>query len=270
MRVYNEQLVRAPYPFGFIGDGLTRCVVLAVPAWKVRSLLPANLEICEQNVTPKGTHPLVLLFHVFAHCQFSFPTFLPPMEFNEQTLGVPFTGIPGGARGPEQPGPFYFMPKLYLDHVFVWMIGRAYWGFDKEMAIVNVNQSSYSVTSAAGRPLASLVWRDGGSEPRVPVDSCPEFEPIRQMLTQPLISLLPAALGPFFKLTDFDRNWNLATIRQIDTVLDIDPFYLPGFEGGHFATSGELAETLPRPLVSYELSAPWWLSYPYLPSPSMP
>jgi hypothetical protein len=263
--VYNEPLVRAPYPFGFIGEGITRCAVLALPAWKVRAFLPPDLELREQDVTPKGTHPVIWLFHGFIHCQFSFPTFLPPMKYNEQTFGIPFTSISVGQGVPGQAGPFYYMPKLYLDDLWVWMIGRNYWGFDKEMAVVNVSESSYTVASPAGRQLASLIWTGSGDEAQVAIDGGCHFDPIRQMLTQPLISLSPAAVGPFLTLTDFDRNWNLASIRPIRAVLDIDPLYLPGFEGGRYATSGDLAETSPRLLGSYEMSAPWWLSFPYLP-----
>jgi hypothetical protein len=270
MRVYNEPLVKAPYPFGFIGDGLTRCAVLALPAWKVRGFLPASLELRDQDVTPSGTHPVVLLFHSFTHCQFSFPTFLPPMNFYELTFGIPFTWIRASSVVPGGSGPYYFMPKVYLNDLWVWMIGRMHWGFDKEMAVVSVTETHYTVTSLAGRCLASLAWNDGEGEARPAVEGYDEFEPIRQMLSQPLISLSPAARGPFLTLTDFDRSWNLATVRPIRSVLELDPFYLPGFEGGRYATSGDSAEMLPRLLGSYELSAQWWLSFPYLPQCSTP
>jgi hypothetical protein len=270
MRVYNEQLVKAPYPFGFIGEGLTHCAVLALPSWQVCRVLPANLALGEQDFTPKGMHPVILLFHQFFDCQFSFPTFLPPMKFNEQTIGIPFTGIPVSNQIPGPPGPYYYMPKLYLDDPWVWMIGRNYWGFDKEMAAIYIGENSYTVASNAGRQLVSLAWSGSGVEPRPAVDRFPGFEPVRQMLTQPLISVSPAALGPLFALTDFDRSWNLGTIRPIPAVLDIDPVYLPSFEGGRYSTSEDSSEARPRLLGAYELSAQWWLSFPYLPPCSMP
>ena len=270
MRVYNEQLVKAPYPFGFIGDGLTHCAVLALPSLQVCGFLPANLTLGEQDFTPKGTHPLILLFHQFADCQFSFPTFLPPMKFNEQTVGIPFTCIRASNRAPGLQGPYYYMPKLYLDDLWVWMIGRNYWGFDKEMAAVYIEKTRYTVASSAGRQIVSLAWSGSEVEPRPAVDGFPEFEPVRQMLTQPLISLSPAAPGPFVTLTDFDRSWNLGTVRPIPVVLDIDTVYLSGFEGGRYSTSEGSTEARPRLLGAYELSAQWWLSFPYLPPCSMP
>jgi hypothetical protein len=269
MRVYNEPLVKAPYPIGFIGDGLTRCAALALPAPIVRSFLPASLELGDQDVTPIGTHPVILLFHGFNYCQFSFPTLLPPMSFHEQTFGIPFTRIQAGTAVAGASGPFYFMPKMYLDDLWVLMVGRNFWGFDKQMAVVTVTENCYTVTSHWGRRLASLSWGVGGDEPRAAREGYPEFEPIRQMLSQPLISLSPAALGPLLTLTDFDRSWDLGTVRPIHSDLELDPFYLPGFQGGRFATSRDSAEAQPGLLGAYELSAQWWLSFPYLPSCSM-
>jgi hypothetical protein len=267
IRVYNESPVKAPYPFGFVGDGLTQCVVLALPDWRVHGFLPGSLQLGEQDVTPVGTHPVVLLFHSFTQCQFSFPTFLPPMQFHEQTIGIPFTYIRANNSIPGGSGPYCFIPKFYLDDQWVWMIGRTYWGFDKEMAFVNSSNSLYAVTSLAGRRLVSLEWQDYENEVRSAIRGYPEFESVRLMLSQPLVSLSPAGVGPVLTLTDFDRSWNLGTVRPINGALEIDASYLPGFEGGYYATGGADADA---PLLSsYELSVQWWLSFPYLPSGSL-
>lgn len=266
MKVYNGQLVTAPYAFGFLGDGITRCAVLAIPSANVRSLLPANLELGDQNVAPTGTHPVVMLFHGFIHCQFSFPTFLQPMRFHEQTFGIPFTRVRASNYAPGGAGPYYFMPRLYLDDPWVWMIGRTYWGFEKEMAIVNASESSYTVTSLAGQRLASLRWSNGGNDPRPAMEDYHDFDPLRLMLSQPLISFSPVVQGTVPTLTDFGRNWNLATVRPIQSVLEIDRSYMQGFEGGRYVLSGDSVRSTPSLLASYELSAPWWLSFPYFPS----
>ncbi len=231
-------------------------MVLALPIWKVRGFLPASLELVEQEATPEETHPVIFLFHGFVQCQFSFPTFLPPMQFNEQTIGIPFVRVRANGRVPAGSGPYYFMPKLYLDDTWVRMIGRTYWGFDKEMASLRVTGQSYSVNSRSGRFLASLEW-DGEGKSRSAVEGYREFEPIRNMLSQPLISLSP--LSPYVSLTDFDRIWNLATVRTIKSVLQVSASYLSGFDEGSFAT----ASAAPV-LGAYELSAPWWLSFPYV------
>ena len=259
--MYNRTLLRglltAPYPFGFIGDGMTRGVTLALPAAQVRAWLPPGLELGPQNRTPAGTHPLIFLFHDFTHCQYSFPTLLQSMNFHEQTVGIPFTYLPAGNPVSGKLGPYYFMPKLYLDDLWVLLNGKYLWGFDKEMAAIAVTQDRYTVTSSGGESLVSLSWSCQGTNGHGGIREYPAFEPIREMLSQTLITLFPAAVGPFFTLTEFDRRWNLARLRPVETVLEVGPSYLPGLEPGRY---------LPSPaLGSFELSAPWWLSLPYPP-----
>ena len=255
--------MKAPYPFGYIGEGVTRCVVLALPAWKVQRMLPPNLELGEQDVLAKGAHPVVLQFHDFSHCRFSVPSLLQPLNFHEQTLGVPFTRISSRYGGSAGLGPFYFMPKLYLDDLWVWTVGRNLWGFDKEMAGVNVTKDRYTVTNSAGRRLVSVGWSGEGAS--APLLGLSGFESIRRMLSQTLISLSPAGVGPFFALTDFNRDWSHAAVRRLKAVMDVDPCYVRGFEGGRFATDAEGADREHSIVGSYEVSAQWWLSFPYLP-----
>jgi hypothetical protein len=254
-------LLTAPYPIGFIGDGLTRVVTVALPCSKVRTLLPSGLTLGEQDVTPPGTHPVVFLFHGFTECQWSFPTMLGSMNFHEQTAGIPFTYVWGNL------GPYYFMPKLYLDNAFVQMSGRWLWGLDKELAIMEATGSRYTVNSLAGRRLVSLSWSTHENNGHRDIAGYPEFEPVRRMLSQKLITVFPAAVGPWFTLTDFDRRWKLATVRPLRTWLEVDASYMPGLEGGCYPGLDGSPENACVP-GSYELNAPWWLSFPYRPMTS--
>jgi hypothetical protein len=252
----------APYLFGFIGNGVTRCVVLALPSRKVRALLPDGLELLEQNVTPPGTHPLIFLFHGFSECQFSFPTLLRSMNFHEQTAGIPFTRVRHSEGPYAGPGPYYFMPKLYLDDILVMLGGIFWWGFSKELASVDSGANRYAVTSLTGHFLASLNWRVDGDVASRPVAEDAEFESTRAMMSQRLISMYPPGVRPVYCLSDFDRRWHLAKVRPIDCVLEVASDYMRGFAGGHFETS---ALRVPDEFIvcSFELSAPWWLSPPY-------
>lgn len=252
----------APYLFGFIGHGLTQGIALALPSSKVRNLLPAGLELGDQDVTPRGTHPLIFLCHHFSECQFSFPNPLRSMNFHEQTVGIPFTFIREGAGAPCERGPYYFMPKLYLDDLWVLLNGRFWWGFNKELAIVCANDGRYTVTSRSGHRLISLEWSARGESDHASIGYV-GFAPIREMLSQALVSICPAALGPFFSLTDFDRRWNLATVRPNDSILEVAPSYMPGFDGGLFTESGHSGGTGTFILGSFEIFGPWWLSLPY-------
>jgi hypothetical protein len=252
--------VTAPYAVGFIGEGITRLVPLALPSVKVRAWLPDGLELGEQNFTLPGTHPVIFLFQEFSHCQFSFPTLLRSMNYHEQSVGVPFTHIQKGVAG--SLGPYYFMPRMCLDDLWV-LVGSVGWGFNKELARVNMTAGSYTVTSLAGRRLASLAWT--GENNHRAVRGYTEFEPIRQILSQRLVTAFPAHGGPFFALTDFNRRWEMAKVRPVRAILEIDPSYMQGFNAVRYPASGWSEGIESSALGSYELLAPWWLSFPYPP-----
>jgi hypothetical protein len=255
-------------PFAAInlhGDGTMRGVTLALPTARVRDLLPAGLELGEQQVTPPGTHPVILFFHDMFRAQMSMPTLLPNMTYREHSVGVPFSFLSSGSITPGMPGPYYFMPKLYLDNFWATIGGLVFWGFAKEMASVLVTATSYTVTSLTGQRLTSLGWKKPKQEELKPIAEYEHFEPVRQMLSQPIISMLPAAMGPFFILSDFDKAWEVATVRPLETSLEVDVEYVPGYAGGRYPASGWSPGIDSSVLGSYELRAPWRLSLPYPP-----
>jgi hypothetical protein len=154
------------------------------------------------------------------------------------------------------------MPKLYLDDLWVLMNGRFWWGFNKEMTSVVACGNRYAVTSLAGQRLVSVEWSAEENGVAPPGSGSAQFEPIRQMLNQTLISETPAATGVFFSLTDFDRKWNLSTVTPLRCSLEVDPAYINGFEGGLF-TASEKAGIASSAPSAFEVSGPWWLSLPY-------
>src|SRR5579872_6637024 len=107
------------------------------------------------------------------------------------------------------------MPKLFLDNVAATVGGLLFWGFAKELAQFLVTAERYTITSFAGQRLTSLSWKTEGEGVHRPIASYPHFAPVREMLSQPIISMVPAALGPFFILSDFDKNWDVATVRPL-------------------------------------------------------
>lgn len=255
-------------PFAAInlnGDGTMRGVTLALPTARVRDLLPAGLELGEQQVTPPGTHPVILFFHDMFRAQMSMPTLLPNMTYHEHSVGVPFSFLSSGSITPGMPGPYYFMPKLYLDNFWATIGGLVFWGFAKEMASVQVTATSYEVTSMTGQRLTSLAWKKPKQEELRPIAEYAHFEPVRQMLSQPIISMLPVAMGPFFILSDFDKAWDVATVRPLEAALEVDVEYIPGYAGGRYPASGWSPGIDSSVLGSYELRAPWRLSLPYPP-----
>lgn len=258
----------SPNPFNFInlnGDGTMRGVTLALPRERVRDFLPAGLELGEQTVTPKGTHPVILFFHDMFRAQMSVPTLLPNMTYHEHSMGIPFSYISSGSLTPGNPGPYYFMPKLFLDNFNATIGGLLFWGFAKEMATFNLTADRYTITSLTGQRVTSLAYKGDDHAGHKPIAEYPYFAPIREILSQPIISLVPAALGPFFILSDFDKNWDAATVRPLQTAVEVDVEYVPGYQGGRYPASDWSPGIDQSVIGSYELRAPWRLSLPYPP-----
>lgn len=257
-----------PNPFAAInlnGESIMRGVTLALPDWRVRNLLPAGLDLGPQDVTPSGTHPVILLFNDLFRAHMSVPTLLPNLTYHEHTIGIPFSYLSSGSITPGHPGPYYFMPKLYLDNFWATLGGLTFWGFPKEMASFNVTAERYTVTSLAGQRLTSLAWKpEAGSDYR-PIAEYPHFEPVRQMLAQPLISMVPLSGGPFFVLSDFDKAWDVATLRPLETGVEVDVEFVPCYAAGRYPVSEWSPGIGSSVLGSYEMRAPWRLSLPYPP-----
>ncbi len=219
------------------------------------------MQLGPQDVSPPGTHPVILFFHDMFRAHMSVPTLLPNMTYREHSIGVPFSFVSPGGLTPGKPGPYYFMPRLDLDNVLATLGGLAFWGFAKHLARVTVTENSYAVSTAAGEPLTTLTWTLSGVHR--PVAEEKHFEPVRQMLSQPIISMVPAALGPFFILSDFDKAWDVATVRPMSAVVEVHCDYVPGYTSGRYPAEGSLPGIDTSVIGAYELRAPWLLSLPY-------
>jgi hypothetical protein len=132
------------------------------------------------------------------------------------------------------------------------------------MASVTVTAESYTVNSFSGQRLTSLTWKKPKGELR-PIQEVANFEPVRQMLSQPIISMLPLAMGPFFILSNFDKDWTTASVRPLETSVEVDVEYVPGYGGGRYPASGWSRGIDSSVIGSYELRALWRLSLPYPP-----
>ena len=110
------------------------------------------------------------------------------------------------------------------------MGGVLFWGFAKHMARFTVTADTYSVVGDGDVPITTVSWEASGEHR--PIREYPNFEPVRQMLSQPIISQVPASLGPFFILSDFDKNWAVATVRPLATEMEVFVEYVPDSPAG--------------------------------------
>lgn len=134
------------------------------------------------------------------------------------------------------------------------------------MATALVTGDSYTVSTMGGQRVTSLQWKKTKNPGQhKPIAEYANFEPVRQMLSQPIISMVPVAMGPFFILSDFDKQWDVVTVRPMETVLEVDVEYVPGYPAGRYPAAGWSLGIDASVLGSYELRAPWRLSLPYPP-----
>jgi hypothetical protein len=256
-------------PYDYVsmnGDGIMRGVTLALPSEHVHGLLPHGLTLGAQSVTPPGTHPVIVLFNEIVREHTSIPTLLPSLSYREHSLGVPYSYLTGGSlvtSGFGNAGPFYFQPRLHVDDFLAALGGILYWGFSKLMASFTVTEDTYTVISNRGTNVTSLSLEPSG-EFR-PIAEMPKFEPIRTMHDQPLISMLPLTMGPFFVCSNFDKDWGNGMIRPLQTVTRVDEAYVPGLDIGRFPEAGKAPGIDESVLGSYEMRLPFRLSMPYPP-----
>lgn len=247
------------------GDGTMRGVTLALPTDRVRDLLPKGLELGPQDITPPGTHPIMLGFHDMFRLKISIPSPLPNMTYREHSVGVPFAYVTNGTVTHRSPGPYFFMPTLQLDNIWATMGGVLFWGLPKRLAKFTARTGYYSVSSLSDEPLITATWNAEG-EFR-PIREFPHFEPIRQALCQPLIGMYPLSIGPLFCVADFPKRWDVATLRPVETVTDVHTDYVVGFSSGRYPASGKSPGIDTSVLGSFEMRVSWMMSAPYPPLP---
>jgi hypothetical protein len=243
-----------------VGDGVIRVVQLALPAETVESFLPYTLELASQSMTPRGTHPVVMFFQEMVRAHVTIPMLVPNMTYHEFVLAVPFTRV-RGAGGLCSRGTLQFLPRLYLSEWLPTLGGILFWGFAKEMARYHVTNHRIALSTFEGDPLVSLDYQPAGDFE--PPGEYPLFGPLREVMSEPLVSEVPAALGPLLACSNYDKDWSRALLRPIDTEVTIHQSFVPNLPCGRWS-SGKKSITH-SPLGSVEVKAPWRLSLLYPP-----
>jgi hypothetical protein len=254
-----------PYNYiNLVGDGIMRGVTIVLPTAEVQGLLPHGLELGEQDLTPRGTHPIILSFYDMLRVHMSIPTLLPNMTYREQILGVPYAYVSPGYMGSGSAGPFFFMPRLNLTNYLATLGGVLFWGFDKELASISVTMDRYAVSGPGGEPMLSLDFEPSGDYR--PITHYTRFKPIYDILCQPLISQVPLAIGPWFAASMFEKKWSTAELQPLSTVVRIEQAFVPSLPCGRFPAEGRAVGIDQHSLGSYVLKMRWRTSLIYPPS----
>jgi hypothetical protein len=246
---------------GFVGLGLMRAATLVLPTRRVQAMLAPGMRLREQQLTPHGTHPVILFFYQMFQAHTTIPTLLPELTYCEQIIGVPYTDLTGEPPNVFAGGPFFFMPQLFLSDVIAWWVGRVSCGFAKNLARITADDRRYEVRALDGRPLITLdSLPTGGYHP---VDRYPKLVPVQKAIDQKIVSQMPLGIGPWFVASDFVRYWWGAQMRPISTVVHIAEELVPGLPAGRFPCHGRTPGIDVDVLGSYEFSTGWSQSFIY-------
>jgi len=238
--------------------------VCALPVDQVRAMLPPDLELAEQQLTPPSTHPVVFGFGRHEHVHFTHLEFLWNQGYLEQFTGVPFVRLkPGRGREPNRAN-FYFLPRLFLDKLTPVVGGVLWWGFPKRLSRISVDDRRYRVRSLLKQDDLISLDIASRSEPGR-FGEFPYLAPIAETISQPLIGKTLADFGPWVGST-FDWRWHAAEIWSVDATIQIRQPYLPGLEPATYQLSG-IGDA---PLGAFGVRTNWELSLPYSPSKVAP
>jgi hypothetical protein len=217
-------------------------------------MLPNQLELAPQDLTPPGQHPILLLFGRQQHVR---PNFLHTkgQDYLEFIVAVPY--VQWAVPGYPYHGPFAFLPRLYLDHWLPTVLG---WlcGFAKRRAIMAETADAYEVRFLLTQKLAIRGNFAGRGDLRPPADFS-HFEPMRDVFLLPLVTRM--AMG-YCVCLDFDWHLDKAQLQAVDGRVDVGHAFVPGLPVDSFVVKG-LDDA---PLGAFRFVVPWSLTRPFWPS----
>ncbi len=130
--IYPDKVSPQPKVKGFVKGTVQSLIVSSsLDASVVASLLPPELELSAQSISPAGQHPFLVFFnHNRLHA-----TFFPWINFpyNELAFLIPYVNFKG------QSETYAFTPILYVDSRIVSWLGEYMWKFNKLYANFNIN-----------------------------------------------------------------------------------------------------------------------------------
>jgi hypothetical protein len=273
--------MQPPSPYrdiGLVGRGTLRTAIIELPTEVVRGFLPAGVMLgpCPEDLgVAKGSHPILLFFYDMFAARMNVPVPLPRMTYHEHVFGVPYAFTTPTAYNPGYAGPFFWMPLLLLNDIWATSGGVWFWGFPKRMADIQCSASDddwkeYVVSSGRGafgaserEPFVSCRFRSAGE--RVAVYEAPYFRPVREILDQPMLTSLPAGMGPWLVCSNFQKIWQTAELEPLETRVTVHREYVQGVPTGAFPSKTRHSPglTAKDPTGSFVLHSDWRMGLVY-------
>jgi len=217
------------------------------------ALLPEELELDEQSITPSGFHPFMFMF---GHQRGVRPNVVPfgGWSYLEFIAIIPFVRWRNDMFAYR--GPFAYMPRLFLDQTMPTIAGYLY-GYEKKLARVSSTPTEYRVHSVGlDKPIVRADL--GPSMPPTSPSSAPHFAPL-----EPIFSLPMIAQYPFGAYVSSFMTFELAqaTVSSTPLTVDIRQEFLEGIYTGEL----ELEGLDDAPLGGFTIDVPWKLTAPFWP-----
>ncbi len=246
-----------------VGDYDACIMVFAIDATQVASLLPSNLELRPQSITPTGQHPVLLFVGEQSRVRGeNVPGALCPwlgpiglcMDFMETAIAIPCVHQVGASAS----SPDHFCSvTMYLNQLLPIFLG---WlcGFPKRRGILNATPNRYEVTTLTSAPLLELTVTPSGGfhDP----SAFPNFAGIQPLFEQPHIGQIFSAMVELvssYVCADIDLKLASARIQSIGvsgTLTDSFSSILPN--------KFSLAGIKDDPLGAFRLRTTWELAPP--------
>jgi hypothetical protein len=234
---------------------------LPLPASDVSQMLPPeHVRLAPQDVTPSETHPVVFGFGRHHHVHLTGLDWLYNQDYSEFFVGIPYVNLDTVVDGAGSPAPLYYLPRLFLDKFLAVAGGVWWWGFEKQLARISVQNQDYSVRGFLGNEnLISMTT--GARGPQETYDKFPNLVPVANMISLPLLTKVFSGVGPWAAST-FDWHWNSAEIWSVEASMTIADAFLPELPTGTFDFQGIKDVSL----GAFQLRTNWTLSLPYAPN----
>ena len=189
--------------------------LLPFPRAVVQSLLADGLELDAQSLTAPEHHPVVMFFGWQDKVR---PNFLPlGINYLEFIISVPYVRHADPALRAKVPGPFIFMPRLYLNSVSPVLLGILAYGYKKALAQISADDHDYQVRQwKTGEPIVAGSFKKAGMTGVA--GDFPHLRAVQRAYSLPLIS--QTLLGTWL-YSYFDFALGQALIQPIEMTIKI-------------------------------------------------
>jgi hypothetical protein len=229
---------------------IANCAILALPDSDVQTMLTVDCALAPQNVTPAGTHPVILMLGDETNALVPWLPFIAPFQYREATLVVPWV-VDVSSPDVTMAEP----TRIWLNRFGPWLGGRTF-GFRKRLARIE-ESVDYSVRSFfADKPVLSAHYGTPGRAGKP--SSFPNYAPIEPIFSQ----LLLLRMFCIFPLISIDMHWAMAdaTMQALPMDLEVYPDADPGIPPGSYRV-----ESIEQQAIGgFRLTVPWQMSWPTL------